>query len=73
MSKTIELDIPADTRTRVRKSMMIGILKRLVRHDLNLDQALAEFEHLFTLDHQLDVIPLEELEAAYVRRSQRAS
>jgi hypothetical protein len=63
------LDIPVDTRTRVRKATMNSI-KRLVAHDLSLDQALAELEHLFELDNSLELIPIEVLEATYVRRSQ---
>lgn len=47
MSNTIVLDIPEDARERVRKSVMTSTLKRLVRHDLNLDQAIAELESLF--------------------------
>lgn len=70
MSNTIEINIPNDTSARVRRSTMISIMKRLVGHDLSLDQALAELEHLFKTDNSLESIPLDELEAIYVRRSQ---
>ena len=43
---TIELDIPADAKTRVRRSVIRAILGELVAHGLNLDQAVQSIEHL---------------------------
>ncbi len=44
--KTIELDIPADAKTRVRRNVIRTILSELVAHGLNLDQAMQSIEHL---------------------------
>jgi hypothetical protein len=44
--KTIELDIPADAKTRVRRNVIRTILGELVAHGLNLDQAAESIEHL---------------------------
>lgn len=46
MSKTINLDIPADAATRARQSVIRQILTGLASHDLNLDQATQAIEHL---------------------------
>ena len=43
---TIELDIPADAKTRVRRNVIRTILSELVAHGLNLDQAVQSIEHL---------------------------
>lgn len=50
MSKTINLDIPADTATRVRQSVIRQILSELVSHGLNLDQATDAIDHLIKAD-----------------------
>ena len=44
--KTIELDIPADAKTRIRRSVIRTILGELVAHGLNIDQAADSIEHL---------------------------
>lgn len=48
--KTIELDIPTDVKTRVRRSVIRTILGELVAHGLTLDQAVQSIEHLIKVE-----------------------
>jgi hypothetical protein len=50
MTSTIKLDIPADAKTRVRRSVIRTILTELVGHGLNLDQAAESIEHLINAE-----------------------
>lgn len=50
---TIELNIPDDPAVRVRHSIIINILKRFIRHDLNTDQVVAELDQLFESEKKL--------------------
>jgi len=46
MPSIIELDIPADAKTRARLSVIRALLGELVAHGINLDQAVQSIEHL---------------------------
>jgi len=50
MRSTIELDIPADAKTRVRRNVIRTILSELVIHGLNLDQATQSIERLINVE-----------------------
>ncbi len=50
MSANIELDIPADAKTRVRRNVIRTILGELVSHGLTLEQAIQSIEHLVKVE-----------------------
>lgn len=50
MNSTIQLDIPADAKTRVRRNVIRTILCELVSHGLNLEQAIESIEHLVKVE-----------------------
>lgn len=50
MTSTIQLDILADSKTRVRRNVIRAILTELVGHGLNLNQAAESIEHLINVE-----------------------
>jgi hypothetical protein len=50
MTRTINLDIPTDAKTRSRLSVIRTILSELVGHGLNLDQAVQSIEYLIKVE-----------------------
>lgn len=50
MSKTVELNIPDDAKTRVRRNVIRAILGELVSHGLNIEQAIQSIEQLITVE-----------------------
>ena len=46
MSNTVNLNIPTDSATRVRQSVIRDILKDLVSHQMTMDEAVKALDHL---------------------------
>lgn len=52
MSDTIELNIPADAKTRARQAVIRAIFSELLGHTLTLEQAVKSIEHLMATERQ---------------------
>lgn len=46
MSTSINLNIPADSETRVRQGVIRDVLKDLVSHQMTMDEAVKALDHL---------------------------
>ena len=50
MNKTIQLNIPEDTATRIRQSMLQSILTSLVTHEISMSEAIRSIEDLISVE-----------------------